>query len=192
MSSNNVDNESDQLRKALRRLPVPEPRPGFVDRALRNAVDAHSAGQQPRHSRGLRRLLTLWETWVGVALGAAAAAAITVMVLRPLDRSADTAPRIALTLNEARDVDVLIDSERDLEGAIIRIAVSGGVALNGFDDEHQLEWQTDLRRGSNLLSLPLVARSAGQAQLVAVIEHQGRIRQVTVNLTVHGPEVSKS
>lgn len=186
-----MDNESENLRRALRRLPVPEPRPGFVDRALRNATAAPADTPARAHHKPLRWFITRWETWLGAALGAAVAVAITVMVLRPIDNGA-TVPGIALALNEARDVDVLIDSERDLEGATIRVAVTGGVALNGFDDEHQLEWRTDLRRGSNLLSLPLVARSTGKAQLVAVIEHQGRTRRVTINLTVRGTEVSES
>jgi hypothetical protein len=185
-----VDNESDNLRRILRRLPVPEPRPGFVDRALRNATRASAPLATSARQNPLRWLFTRWETWVGAALGAAAAAIVAVMVLRPVEDAG--VPGITLALHEARDVDVLIDSERDLEGATIRVAVTGGVALNGFDDERELQWQTDLRRGSNLLSLPLVARSAGRAQLVAVIEHEGRTRQVTVDLTVRETEASES
>ena len=185
-----MDNESNDLRRALRRLPVPEPRPGFVDRALRNAVEPAAAPASAR-PHPLRWFITRWEAWIGAALGAVVAAAITVMVLRPVG-DAGSVSGIALALHEARDVDVLIDSERDLEGATIRVAVKGGVALNGFDDEHQLQWRVDLRQGSNLLSLPLVARSAGKAQLVAVIEHEGRTRQVILHLIVRDTEVSES
>ena len=71
---------------------------------------------------------------------------------------------------------MLIDSERELKGATIRIAASGSIALDGFDDERQIDWQADLERGSNLLSLPVVARAAGKGRLVAVIEHEGRTR----------------
>ena len=39
-----------------------------------------------------------------------------------------------------------------------------------------------------MLSLPVLARSTGAGQLVAVIEHEGRTRQVTVNLTVRDQE----
>ena len=54
--------------------------------------------------------------------------------------------------------------------------------LDGFDDERQIDWQADLERGSNLLSLPVVARSAGKGRLVAVIEHEGRTRRVAIDL----------
>jgi len=101
-------------------------------------------------------------------------------------------PRLALTLHETRNVDVLIDSERELKGATIRIAATGSIALDGFDDEQHVDWQADLERGSNLLSLPVVARTAGKGQLIAVIEHDGRTRRVAVELTVIDPKVSRS
>ena len=44
-------------------------------------------------------------------------------------------PRVMLALNESRDVALVIDSERDLEGAIIRLHVTGSVALVGFENE---------------------------------------------------------
>ena len=80
-----------------------------------------------------------------------------------------------------------IDSERTLDGATIRVAASGSVELDGFDDKHTVQWQTRLERGRNVLSLPVVARSSGNAQLVAVIEHAGRTRKVAVHLLVRQP-----
>ena len=64
--------------------------------------------------------------------------------------------------------------------------------LDGFDDERHVDWQADLERGSNLLSLPVVARATGNGRLVAVIEHEGRTREVAIELTVIDPKVSRS
>ena len=66
------------------------------------------------------------------------------------------------------------------------------MALDGFDDERHVGWQADLEPGSNLLSLPVVARTAGKGRLVAVIEHEGRTQQVAVDLTVAEPKESRS
>lgn len=139
----------------------------------------------------MHRFATRWETWLGAAAGGAIAAGLTFVLLRPIGPHAEK-PGITLALHEAREVDVLIDSERNLEGATIRIAVTGGVALDGFEDEHQIRWQTTLERGSNLLSLPLVGRSAGAGQLIATIEHEGRTRQVIVNLNVLGSKAAST
>ena len=184
-----VDNDSEKLRQALKGMPVPEPRPGFVDRAL---VNATRAGHKPAASQlsGLRHLATRWETWIGAALGGAVAATLTLLLLRPLEPTTPDAGAITLALHETRAIDVLIDSERSLDDATIRIVATGSVMLDGFDNDREIDWRTSLDRGSNLLSLPVVARSAGKGQLVAVIEHGGRTRRVTINLTVRDVEVS--
>jgi len=186
-----VDNDSEKLRQALKRMPVPEPRPGFVDRALAHATAQRRPAPPPRAS-GLRHLVTRWETWIGAALGGAVAATLTLILLRPVDHTTPEPGGITLALNEARDIDLLIDSERNLDDATIRIVATGSVMLDGFENENEIGWQTRLERGSNLLSLPVVARSKGKGQLVAVIEHGGRTRRVTINLTVRDGVVSRS
>jgi hypothetical protein len=190
---NVADDDFQTLRQALRRMPTPEPRAGFVERALARAA-APSRGQQAVALPGrLRTFATRWETWAGAALGGAVAAALTLVLLRTVDTAAvSPQPQLALTLHEARNVDVLIDSERQLKGATIRIAASGSIALDGFEDEQQADWQADLERGSNLLSLPVVARAAGKGRLVAIVEYEGRTQRVAVELTVLEPKVSKS
>jgi len=186
-----ADDDFQTLRQALRRMPTPEPRTGFVERAL-----ARAAAQQRETPVSLltrvRHFLLRWETWAGAALGAAAAAAVTFILVRPVDSTVSRQPQLALILHETRNVDVLIDSERELKGATIRVAATGSIALDGFDDERRVDWQADLERGSNLLSLPVVARTEGKGRLVAVIEHHGRTQRVAIDLTVIDPKVSRS
>lgn len=188
-----VANEDLQpLRRALRQMPTPEPRTGFVERALARAAVQQRSAQAASLPGRLRRFALRWETWAGAALGGVVAAALTFVLLRPVDTALSPPVQIALTLHEVRNVDVRIDSERELKGATIRVVASGSIALDGFDDERQIDWQADLDRGSNLLSLPVVARAAGKGRLVAVIEHEGRTRQVAIELSVVDPEASRS
>ena len=186
-----MSDDLQTLRPVLRQLPTPEPRDGFVERALARAA-AQSREEQALFPPGrLRKFAMRWETWAGAALGGAIAAALTVVLLRTVDMPA-VSPQLALTLHEARNVDVLIDSERELKGATIRVVASGSIVLDGFEDESRVDWQADLERGSNLLSLPVVARTAGKGRLVAVIEYEGRTQRVAVELTVLDPKVSRS
>lgn len=185
-----VTSDSENLRRALRRMPVPEPRPGFVDRAFAAATGAESTARRVP-ARRLSNFLGRWETWAGAALGGAVAAAITLLLLRPLEPSSPQPAAIALVLNETREIDMLIDSERHLQDATIRIAAKGSIALSGFENEPEIDWQADLERGSNLLSLPVLARAPGRGQLVATIEHAGRTRRVTIDINVLDP-VSRS
>ena len=157
-----VNNDTEALIQALRGMPTPAPRPGFVDRVLSNAARiANNSATEPRprqsHYERLHHAATRWETWFGAAVGGAAAAAVTLFLMKPVTPDPSGGRSIALALNEMRDIDVLIESERDLADATIRIAVTGGVALDGFESEHEIDWRTNLERGSNLLSLPVVA-----------------------------------
>jgi hypothetical protein len=174
-----VERDSEVLRRALKRLPEPQPRPGFVDRALANA-----SGPATHATNPVVQLVSRWETWIGAAVGATVASVVTLLLLRAPEQLASPSPGITLALNEARAIDVLIDSERTLEDATIRIVAIGSVALDGFENDREIGWQTHLDRGNNVLSLPVVARSAGEGRLVAVIEHAGRTRWMTINLTV--------
>lgn len=167
----------EPLRDVLKRMPAPQPRPGFADEVIANAVGARTERR--------RNPLMRWETWFGAAVGAAVAVVMTVFLLRPTAPAVDGG--VTLALDEARTIEVLIDSERTLEDATIRIAATGSIELDGFDDSRQVQWQTRLDRGRNVLSLPIVARMAGAAELVATIEHDGRVRRVAVKMTVKPP-----
>jgi len=172
-----VSENREPLRNALKRMPVPPMRPGFARDAIANAVTEF--GPQ-RHGSVFAR----WETWMGAALGAAAAVLVTVFLLQP---GAPIESGITLAIDESRTVDVLIDSERTLEDATIRVATSGSVELDGLENKHEVRWQTRLDRGRNVLTLPIVARAAGEAELVATIEHEGRVRRVAVKMIVRSP-----
>lgn len=180
-----MNKDAEILRRALKRIPAPEPRPEFVDRAF-----AKATGQSPVPPRSrLAHLASRWETWIGAVAGAAVAIALMLVLWSPTQ---NREPGITLALNEMRDIDVLIDSERALDDATIRIVATGSVVLDGFENEREIDWRAHLAKGSNMLSLPVLARSAGAGQLVAVIEHEGRTRRVTVNLTVRDREASRT
>ncbi len=160
-------------------MPVPDPDPGFVDRVLTRA----SAGELPRETRAPRGPLARPATWWAAAGGALAATLVWAVLFfaRP---EAPQQPNVVLALNESREVSLVIDSERDLENAIIRVYVMGSVGLEGYQDQQEIEWLTSLTQGANLLSLPVIGLSPGEGSVVAVIEHDGRTRRVSVAMQV--------
>ena len=167
------------LSEALKGMPVPPPRNGFVDDVM------HLATRPAAQRTSTMHLLARWEMWLGMVVGAAATVLVTVFIVSP--REGASTSNITLAVNESRNIDVLIDSERTLDDATIRVAASGPVELDGLGDKHEVEWQARLERGRNVLSLPVVARSTGEAQLIAVVEHAGKKRRVGVSLSVRRP-----
>jgi hypothetical protein len=158
------------MRESLKAMPVPEPKTGFEDRVMANATQRS------------RRPFNWWMAAVGTL---AATLACVALLWRHGDPVRDA--RVMLALNESRDVSLVIDSERALEDATIRLYVTGSVELAGYEQQHQIEFKTSLTRGANLLSLPVIARSPGDGSVIAVIEHQGRSRRVSVVLHVSAP-----
>jgi hypothetical protein len=174
----------ENLRLALRGMPVPEPRPGFEDRVLANAVRGRAPAR--RFGPALRRHATWWAAGAG-----ALAATLAWVVLIWVKSGAPGEPTLVLSLNESREVPLVIDSERELDDATIRIYVTGSVALNGYPQQ-EVEWQATLTRGANLLSLPVIARETGDGRIVAEIEHQGKTRRVSVAMHVIAPPRTSS
>src|SRR4029077_7623276 len=163
-------------------MPVPEPRPGFVGRVLANA-----SGRKPPEVRGIRAAIRRPSTWWAAGAGALAATLVW-MVLIFFQTSAVREPKLVLALNESRNVPLVIDAERDLEGATIRLSVTGSIGLAGYGEQHEIEWTTSLTQGANLLSLPVFAREPGDGRVVAEIEHEGRTRRLSVALHVVAPK----
>jgi hypothetical protein len=182
-----VVDDLNKLRVSLSDMPVPEPRPGFEDRVLARATAApEPAARAPAGSGGVREALRRPATWWGAAAGALAATVACVALLwKQPDALAGAS--VVLALNESRDVSLVIDSERALEDATIRLVVTGAVSLAGYEQQQEIEWKTSLTEGPNLLSLPMFGRAAGSGRVVAEIEHEGRTRRMSVVLHVIAP-----
>src|SRR5262245_4777326 len=122
-------------------MPVPEPRPEFIDRALARASGAVEPERAPAD---WRRMLIGWQLGMRAAPGGAVTAVIMLVLLRPAATDMQPSAQFVLALNESRNIDVIIDSERDLKDATIRIVASGGIVLDGFDSDREIGWHADL------------------------------------------------
>jgi hypothetical protein len=181
-----VVDDLQKLRVSLSDMPVPEPRSGFEDRVLAKATAAQVPAPQVSARGSVREAIRQPATWWGAAAGAlAATVACVALFWKQPDALAGAS--VVIALNESRDVSLVIDSERALEDATIRLVVTGAVSLAGYEQQQEIEWKTSLTQGPNLLSLPVFGRTAGSGSLVAEIEHEGRTRRMSVVLHVIAP-----
>lgn len=160
------------------RLAGLEPVPRHDARGLERALAA-AAGVVP----AARPRATFWS---GAGLGAALAASLAaaVFMLAPLERNDDatTVPTVAMAPNELRAVSISLTTQEALEGAQIQVSLSGVVGLDGYGAERRLSWRTNLDRGFNQLTLPLVANGAGAGQVVVEVLHGGKRRTFVVDV----------
>lgn len=160
-----------QLRDALRRLPVAGPTPGFFDRALKEA-----AARNRRHHH-----------WLGVGFGGGLAAGLALWMVTgwftpnpsPADRHLAA---VTISVNQVRTVNVAINARHELNQARLTITLPDGVELAGFPGRRQLSWHTDLKAGNNLLQLPVIAHSTKGGILVARVQHHDQTETLEINM----------
>ena len=162
------------LSAALRELPAPAARPGFLDDALARA-------QGPRVSHRMR-----WTYMTGAAL--AASLALWIGASRLPDLLHESVPKpigVTIALNETRTIQLAFNAEHELRQATLSLTLPEGVELQGFPGQRQVRWQTDLAVGANVLALPLIAVSPTEGALLARLEHGDRSTEFTVPLHVN-------
>jgi len=153
------------------------PAEGLFERVMQNAV------QPAKGVSGGSKF------WLGAGIGGALAASIMLAVMSlglfsgPQQMPADIA-EFQVSLNQARELNVAIDLERDLPGATVRIVLSGGVELDGYGNRRELSWTADLEAGVNKLTLPIVAINDLGGQLLVQVDHENRRITFRVDLKV--------
>jgi hypothetical protein len=140
------------LSRELAELDVPDPAPEFLSRALAKA-------QQPERWR-----------WMPTAAAASllvvvAAGWLAFGTLSP--QSTGLAPDVAKSeLVEPvgylrQEIRIVINSQEDRSNAELTIDLAENLELDGFGGQRRLAWNTSLKKGANLLVLPVRARDDG-------------------------------
>lgn len=187
------------LRQALQALPVPELSADFAAAALaeaarRNAPAGAAAGRSRAAPPGRSAPRRGFELWLGAAIGAAATAALMVVLLG-LPQSGqppmiDEPAGVSLALHEVREIGVAIDIDTAITGAVMTVLLEGGIDLVGFGEQRELSWQTDLDAGTNVLSLPILAHSIGDGRLTALLRHGSMTRRIDLSVSVAPPALN--
>lgn len=152
---------------------------GLFDRVMTRATrSTNSAGKRSQF-------------WIGAAFGGLLAAGIAIAVVTlgmfgTPGSSLPEVPVITIALGEQQQVNIAIDAEKDLPGTIVNVTLSGGFEIVGFGMQRDLSWTTDLEKGLNRLTLPLLAVDNTGGHLVVRLEHEGTMRVFRVDLKIPG------
>jgi len=174
-----------QLRSALREIPAPAPRRGFLRKALRQARRAH---RQPRGAGA--------PGWFAAGFGSAAAAGLVAwLVLAPVGPgqgpgptpATDRLPTVELAPGRTESVRLAFDAPERLEGARLTMRLPENFELASHPGRRELTWTTELEAGRNLLELPVRALAGGDGELVAEIAHGDTVQRLSIRLRAAGP-----
>jgi hypothetical protein len=161
--------------RPLRGEPAPVPSDGAMERAIDRALASNPA---ERYRRGFLS---------GLAAGAALAATVATVAVGLWLRTGDDAtasavPEVRMALNQPRDVKVTVESPEALTDAEVRVELRGALALDGYDGQRELRWMTDLVRGINELTLPVIALDATGGQVLVEVAHGDKRRAFVLDV----------
>ena len=161
--------------RALREEPAPIVDDAAIERAIDNTLRVSPA---QRYRRGF---------WNGLASGAAIAATVAAVALGlwltagGVDPGA-AVPEVHLAVNRPSPVTVTLESPEALMDAEVRVELRGAVALEGYEGQRELRWMTDLDRGVNELTLPVVALDASGGQVLVEVVHGDKRRTFVLDV----------
>ena len=127
--------------------------------------------------------------WSGAGFGGAIAAALLAaafalgVFVTPGNQEPVTV-QFAIAHEEVRPMHVAIETEQALAGAQITVMLSGGVAIDGFENRRELTWSDDLDAGVNKLTLPLYAIGDAGGQVVVRLSHPDSEQIFVVDLNL--------
>lgn len=172
-----------ELLAELRSLPVPPPSKDFVKRTLATARARHT-------KQSLKQFMPYWGGAVAACL------ALWLIVAGPFDQLRPPAPAdqqaISIKINEQRLVQVVVNAPRDLLQAHVIIELPPQVEMAGFPGRREVRWDTNLRKGKNLLSLPLIAKGEGIAELTTHITHENKSKILSLIMNISHDELTRT
>jgi len=195
----------------LRKMPVPEPSANFEDRVLRAAIaqpGAQNIGRQQRHGFVLgfgSAAVAAMALWVVVGVFPEASSPVSTIADEtlaansvPTNAAATNSapandvhkPVLSIALNQQQDIKLAFYSGESLKGAKITIRLPDNVALVGYPGRRQLSWTTNLKKGDNLLRLPVIATQIARGELTADIEYGDQLKTLTLGLETNESNTS--
>lgn len=155
---------SRKAQEVLRGMPEPRVPVDYAERALAHAWSRH---ERPAvAARGV--WLALAATFVlGLGLG-------VVLTRGHMDPPAGYTLRdgtVYLQSGDVTTVRIAVDAERDMDDVAFVIGIPAGMELQGHPGEQRVAWQGSLKRGRNLLGLPLQAKPGASGVLQAEVRH---------------------
>ncbi|MCW9013370.1 MAG: zf-HC2 domain-containing protein [Gammaproteobacteria bacterium] len=91
-------------------------------------------------------------------------------------QSLNTPDVITVAMNDARTVRLLLEAPDDIAQVTLSIGLPANVELTGYPGRNNLTWQTSLKKGQNVLALPIMAIDSGKGELVAQLSYGDKLK----------------
>lgn len=165
-----------RLRQALKQIPLTSPEPDFFSGAIEHVV------------KTTRRNERLYWSTAGIGSAIAATAIVWLALGLPTDHQEGFDEQllagVTISMNVEKTVRVKFESSRELQGATLIVRLPPGVEIAGYENRSEISWTTTVRRGTNILKLPIIVRSGLGGTVLAMVQHAGKEKSFRFSVTV--------
>ncbi len=177
-SCREVLTREEMLRQALRNLPAADVNPDFIKEAMKQARQVHKPVR--------RYFIPGFVTAATVSLAVLFLTTTTIMRTAMVDET-DAFPLITMAINETRTVQMVFDSPSNFKAVNFNLSLPEGFEVAGYPGYRVLDWEVELKKGSNRLALPLVALATGKGELVANIAYVDKTKSFRFRVSAENP-----
>ena len=165
--------------EVLRGIHVPPSSPGFSTRVIENATKT----QKPIAVRLLPY----------VASGIAASFIVLVVLLSTFFNPAfeDQSMPVVFIDGESQTIKVAIDSMQSIDSVKMTIHISDNLAIEGYEGQKSISWNTKLNKGVNVIALPVSAIALGNGEITTRVRLNGKERIFTIKTRYQASEKIK-
>lgn len=168
-----------RLIDALRQSPIPPARDGFAEAALRHARAVHE--HKPVYiGKPARRRIPLW--FVSGVTGVAAGVLVlmgTLWFARPAPSGVAT---VVFRVKETRSVRFAFTSPEELRNVTLSLELPANFEFANRPRDRSLRWRATLRKGGNVITVPIMALRGGNGDLVAKVARNHKVKSFRVLL----------
>ncbi len=163
------------MRDALKSIPVPMPENGFFEQSLARTVTMTKTHDKKR--------------WLLTGFGGAIAAGVVgwmILGQPTATNGIDQVPigGLTVTIGTPKTIRFSINSANELAGAKLFVSLPEGVEIVGFDMQSEVDWTTTIKKGPNILELPIVVYSGTGGTILARVEHESKSKTFEFTVSV--------
>jgi len=175
----------EELKIALRDMPIVPASDNFASRAIEIAAGRGDSTPQPQPG---------FMHWFGAGFTGALVAGLVLLgviaIFQPL-QTQEPAATFSIALHQSRNISLAFNAPNDVSDVVVSIELPKQFEVAGHEGRRQLTWKTNLKKGRNLLTLPVIARSHGNGTMVARLSRNRQVKTLRILLATDKPELSQ-
>ncbi len=167
-----------QLKRLLRQLHAPPADPNLAQRIInqRHENSFHLSAWLQRHAASSMMLAASLALFIFSAL----------LPWTPPDAPSGNNAVVSATLDRKQTLNLVLHSAAELDQVTFAVITPHDLPLQGGREKHYLQWTGQLKKGDNLMSLPIQATGNGTGKLIMEIRHNGASKQFVVQINHDG------